>query len=88
MPENAELQLVAAAQAGDFAAFHKLYELYLPPVAAFARRASPTVEAAEELTQAILGAVFSHLDGFTGRVALAAWVLVVARKVAERHAGG
>ena len=82
----ADLELAGAVVAGDYAAFEKLLTLYLPPVAAFARRQRGDAEAARALTSEILEAVLGHLDGYRGRAPLAAWVLVVARQVARRGA--
>lgn len=82
---DADLELVTAARAGDYAALSKLFDYYLPPVWAFARRETKTDEEARELASAILTTVFDHLDVYRGRVALAAWVLVIARRVAAAH---
>ena len=76
-----DLDLVQSACAGDYAAFAKLYELYLPRVAAFARSELADPREAEGLAAAILDTVFAHLGGYRGRVPLAAWVLVIARRV-------
>lgn len=87
MSYEADLELVRAACAGDSAAFAKLYERYLPPVQALAHARSEKPAEAADLTRDVLVAVFDHLDGYSGRVPLAAWVLVVARQVCEqRHA--
>jgi DNA-directed RNA polymerase specialized sigma24 family protein len=87
MPEPADLELARAVVDGDFAAFEKLLALYLPPVTAFARRQQSEEVAARALAAEILEAVLGHLEGFSGRVPLSAWVLVVARQVGERAAG-
>lgn len=87
MSDPFDLELARAVVAGDFAAFEKLLTLYLPPVTAFARRQRSDEAAARALAGEILAAVFGHLDGFSGRVPLSAWVLVVARQVSARAAG-
>jgi DNA-directed RNA polymerase specialized sigma24 family protein len=76
-----DLELARSAAQGDYAAFAKLYELYLPPVLAFARVEASGAREAADLAAAILAAAFSHLEGYRGRSPLAAWVLAVARKV-------
>lgn len=92
MNHQADLDWVRDVRSGELVAFRRLYETFLPPVAAFARKkcaASPyaTDRDVAELTAAILTAVFDHLDGYTGRAPLAAWVLAVARLVIRhRHA--
>jgi DNA-directed RNA polymerase specialized sigma24 family protein len=83
MLHQADLDLVRAARSGDFAAFSKLYELYLPPVARFSQRQCGDADAAAGLTQAILSVVIDHLDAYRGRVPFAAFVLVIARRVGE-----
>jgi DNA-directed RNA polymerase specialized sigma24 family protein len=81
-----DLELARSAVQGDYAAFAKLYELYLPPVTAFARSEATGPQEAADLAARILATAFSHLDGYRGRVPLAAWFLAVARKVrALRH---
>jgi len=85
MSNRSDLVLARAVLDGDAAAFHKLYELYLPPVLAFARRHRPDEAQARRLAARILEAVFEHLEGYAGRTPLAAWVLAVARLVAQRE---
>ena len=92
MHRSVDLKLVQAVRSGDAEAFERMYGRFLPPVARFARKQCSSNREAEEPTGAILAAVFSHLEGYTGRVALDAWVLVVARRVGQarpsEHAGG
>lgn len=83
---DADLELVTAARTGDYAALSKLFDYYLPPISAFARRETETEDEARELASAIFETVFDHLDVYRGRVALAAWVLVIARRVAGARA--
>jgi DNA-directed RNA polymerase specialized sigma24 family protein len=80
-----DLELARSAVAGDYAAFAKLYELYLPPVAAFARAQASDGREAADLATTTLKTVFAHLDGYRGRAPLAAFVLVIARRVAAQR---
>lgn len=81
-----DLELAKAVLAGDAAAFHKLFDLYGPPVMGFAQRVRAGSGPARVLAAEILEAVFVHLDGYSGRTPLAAWVLAVARLVARGQA--
>jgi len=86
-PDTAsDLALVRDALAGDAASFHKLFDLYLPPVVAFARRERASDAEALALAGRILEALFAHLGGYAGRTPLSAWVLAVARCVAREGA--
>ena len=76
---SSDLALAQAAIQGDAAAFRKIFDLYSPPVMAFARRARADEDGARSLAREILEAVFAHLHGYSGRTSLAAWVLAVAR---------
>jgi DNA-directed RNA polymerase specialized sigma24 family protein len=80
-----DLELARSAVAGDYASFAKLYELYLPPVAAFARSQTSDGREAADLATTILKTVFSHIGGYRGGAPLAAWVLVIARQVAAHR---
>jgi len=82
--QRSDLELAQAVLAGDAAAFHKLFDLYGPPVFGFARRVRAEDGPARALAAEILEAVFAHLDGYSGRTSLAAWVLAVARLAAAR----
>lgn len=86
MHQLSDLKLVQAVRAGDAEAFRRMYARYLPPVARFARKHCSSNREVEELTGDILNAVFAHPYGYSGRVALDAWVLVVARKVSTSRA--
>jgi DNA-directed RNA polymerase specialized sigma24 family protein len=84
MPNPGDLDLARAVVDGDAAAFDELYERYLPPVLAFARRRRADERAARSLAATVLETVLEHLHGYSGRTPLAAWVLAVARLVARR----
>ena len=78
---EADWRLARAVCQGDPAAFGRVYGTYLPPVARFAAKHCTSSHAAAELSATVLTAVFEHLEGYSGRVALAAWVLAICRKV-------
>jgi DNA-directed RNA polymerase specialized sigma24 family protein len=78
---ESDLELARSAVHAEHATFVKLYELYLPPVLAFARSEASDDREAAELAAAILEVAFSHLDGYRGHTPLAAWVLAIARQV-------
>jgi len=83
---RAGLELAHAVLAGDPAAFHKLFDLHGPPVFGLARRLRDDDRRARALASATLAAVFGHLDAYSGRTPLAAWVLAIARLVARHDA--
>jgi DNA-directed RNA polymerase specialized sigma24 family protein len=84
MPNSSDLALARAVLDGDPAAFGKIYELYFPPVLAFARRRRADEGAARTLAATIWTTAFEHLHGYSGRTSLAAWMVAVARLVARR----
>jgi DNA-directed RNA polymerase specialized sigma24 family protein len=86
MSERTDLELAHAVLEGDAAAFLEVYDRRLKPVLAFARRQCATEAEAQALTRSILEAVFAHLDGYSGRAPLGAWVLAVARLVSRATA--
>ncbi len=81
MEIGSDRDLISAARSGDFASFAKLYETWLPPVTRFARSHTASDAEAEALAEVILRVVMGHLDGHSGRVPFAAFVLVITRKV-------
>jgi DNA-directed RNA polymerase specialized sigma24 family protein len=87
MEHHGDRDLAQAAVSGDFAAFSKIYDTYWPGVAAWAGRRAEHPEAAERLVGEVFRAVFGHLDAYSGRTPLAAWILALARRV-DGPAGG
>ena|GEM_PF-2706609 len=80
---TADPRLVQRAALGDAEAFATIYEQSLGCVYAFALRRTSGREAAEKLTERILEQIFGQLDGYTGDVPFAAWLLGIAKGVAS-----
>lgn len=85
-PADAEARLLAAAQAGDAAAYAALVEDHLPALAAFVRRAAPWPDAAEDIVQETLLRAWRHLAGFRGESSFRTWLFAIAWRAA-RSAG-
>ncbi|HTF34735.1 MAG TPA: hypothetical protein VK714_13685 [Myxococcota bacterium] len=80
---TADTGLVQRAALGDAEAFAAVYEQSLGRVYVFALRRTSGREAAEKLTERILEQIFGQLDGYTGEVPFAAWLLAIAKGVAN-----
>lgn len=81
-----DTQLTQRAARGDREAFERVFAASLPPVWAFARRRASSRFAAEALAGRILRRAFAELEGYDGQVPYAAWLLALARRVAQTQA--
>lgn len=81
-----DLELVQQVRAGSRTAFEKLFEAWLGPVHALARRRCGP-ERAERVAEAALTSVFASLDDYRGEVPLAAWILGHTLRAARETAG-
>jgi RNA polymerase sigma-70 factor (ECF subfamily) len=80
-----ERQLVEAAQAGDVAAFRRLYDHYLPIVYARVCALVPRIDA-EDVTQEVILSVARSMQGYRGRSAFSTWVnSILRRRVADYY---
>lgn len=66
--------LVAAAQAGDKAAFEALYRRHVGPIHALCRRLADDAASAEELTQEAFVLAWRKLASFRGDSAFGSWL--------------
>ena len=80
---TADTRLVQRAALGDAEAFAAVYEQSLECVYRFALRRTSGRAAAEKLTERILEQIFGQLDGYTGEVPFAAWLLGIAKDVSS-----
>lgn len=86
--ETEEASMVAAAKAGDLAAFDGLVRHYRPAVLLLARQILRRPEQAEDATQDALLAAFAALPSLEGEDRFAAWLGTIVRNRAKRIAGG
>src|SRR6185436_16398806 len=85
-----ERELVRAAQAGNVAAFERLYRENVKRVYALCYRMSGGAQLAEELTQDVFVRAWQKLAGFRGDSAFSSWLHPIAINVAysERRSRG
>jgi len=83
---STDTDLTRRAAAGDRDAFERVYAQCVPAIWAFASRHASGRAAAELLAGRILRRAFAELDGYDGQVPFAAWLLVLARRVATAPA--
>jgi RNA polymerase sigma-70 factor (ECF subfamily) len=76
-----ERDLVRAAQAGDVAAFERLYQENVKRVYALCYRMAGSAQHAEELTQDVFVRAWQKLSGFRGDSAFASWLHPIAVNV-------
>lgn len=76
-----ERDLVRAAQAGDVAAFERLYQENVKRVYALCYRMAGSAQLAEELTQDVFVRAWQKLSGFRGESAFASWLYPIAVNV-------
>lgn len=76
-----ERDLVRAAQAGDVAAFERLYQENVKRVYALCYRMAGSAQLAEELTQDVFVRAWQKLSGFRGESAFASWLHPIAVNV-------
>lgn len=76
-----ERDLVRAAQAGDVAAFERLYQENVKRVYALCYRMAGSAQLAEELTQDVFVRAWQKLSGFRGESAFACWLHPIAVNV-------
>lgn len=78
-------QLVAAARAGDDAAFEVLYRRYHPPVTGYVHRMVGSPEHAEEIAQEAFISALRRLRDSDGQIAFKPWIYAIARNAAIDH---
>jgi DNA-directed RNA polymerase specialized sigma24 family protein len=83
---STDTDLTRRAAAGDRDAFERVYAQSLPAVWSFASRRAAGRASAEALAGRILRRAFAELDGYDGQVPFAAWLLAIARRVANAQA--
>lgn len=83
-----DVALVAAARAGDLAAFEALYRTHVGRIVALVRRLSGRSPRSEELVQDVFVRAFEHLGSFRGESAFSTWLhrLAVNVVLEERRA--
>lgn len=74
-------RVLAAAAAGDVAAFEELVEGYRVPVWRYLTHLVADRALAEDLTQETFLRMYRHLDGFEGRSKFSTWVFRIARNL-------
>lgn len=77
-----DLELLRAAQQGDFAAFEAIVDRFQPRVYSMAMRIVRRAEDAEDVTQQTFVSLIEHLDQFRGDASVATWIL----RIATNHA--
>ncbi len=80
--EDADEQLVARVQAGDFAAFEKLYERYQRPILAYIYQITRNYDEAGSIAQDVFLKVFEHVDRFDLNRRFSTWFYTIARNAA------
>lgn len=83
---STDTDLTRRAAEGDRDAFERVYAASLPAVWAFASRRAVGRASVEALAARILRRAFAELDDYDGQVPFAAWLMVIARRVASTQA--
>ncbi len=86
--ERSDADLVTAARGGDRAAVEELLARYEPNIYRFGLRMCGNEEAAREVLQETLLAVFRYLPGFRGDAALSTWLYQIARSFCIKERRG
>lgn len=76
---QSDIELVAAARAGDRRAIDELLARYEPSIYRFGLRMCGDEESAREVLQETMIAAFRNLPGFRGQASLSTWLYQIAR---------
>lgn len=85
MHHTADLELAHAVLRGERAGFDRFFDAYYPAVRAFAERHRPPGPEPRALTARVLERALEWIEGYDGRVPLAALVLAAAHREAPER---
>ena len=80
MQHRADVERAQRVAAADSAAFEQLFADSVDRVLAFALARSPSVAAAERVSERALEHVFRELHRYDGSLSLSAWVLAIVKR--------